>query len=331
MKNNRIDLHAEPRMIMLVALLFTLVSLFLTSFLMISVNDDCIQLYSLFQSDYDYSAITTDLVDEHGFYQFDAGMDFILSTDADKSLNADIIMQSNAPVQQNQVCWDTDTLSTYGIAVSRNLANANDIQIGDRLYSKHIVNGELCEYTVEQILPETMRVRESEDKKYRKGIIIMGYDAQYIENVTYGCVVFSNHPFNEFAAKCTSTPDKILYKEDELQISLLRMLPYLVIMGLISIGATVLCVYLLHKQVSYNFRRLAMLGFEKKLLNRSLKRSITGVTVLSVIISLLCSSWIFIIVVVSPLKILLISLIHMLELVTTLIAARIYTKQLWRK
>ena len=182
---NRIALHAEPRKTIIASLAFTLISFFLMLILILSVNKDAIQLNSLLQSDYDYSVTMQDTVRKDDYYQFNAGIEFTLSDDANTSLNADIVMQSKDSLYTDMVSWNAEPLSTNGVAVSENVAKSNNLHIGDKLYSKHIVNGDSCEYTIEQLLPEAVSVRVTNGMNHSDGIIIMGYDERYIENITH--------------------------------------------------------------------------------------------------------------------------------------------------
>ena len=213
---NRIALHAEPRKTIIASLAFTLISFFLMLILILSVNKDAIQLNSLLQSDYDYSVTMQDTVRKDDYYQFNAGIEFTLSADANTSLNANIVMQSKDSLYTDMVSWNAEPLSTNGVAVSENVAKSNNLHIGDKLYSKHIVNGESCEYVIEQLLPEAVSVRVTNDMNHSDGIIIMGYDERYIENITHSNIVFTKESIN--AAMKAVANDSYGYT-DELLVS----------------------------------------------------------------------------------------------------------------
>lgn len=331
MKKNRIAFHIEPRKTVLVILPFTTISLLLDIFLILSVNKDCAQLYSLCQSKYDFSATTQESVFENDYYQFNAGIAFTLSADAGRSLNADIIMQSVNTLYNDTVYWNADALSTYGVAVSKNLSNSYNLHIGDTLYSKHIVNGAICEYSIEEILPEVANIRAAEGNSYSTGIIIMGYDEKYIENITHNSIVFTKGSVEELSAKSSGIPENIIYREDEISSALQNIIPYLAVFGAISAAIAVMLVSLLTKYISNNFRRLVMLGFKKKRLDSSYFMLTFGCTILSAFTALALSSGIFLFVEISAVKILLLIFMLFIELIALLATSIISNKQLWRR
>ena len=328
---NRIALKAEPRRTAIVLLIFTLISLFLIITLAFSVNKYCMQLNSLIQSGYDYSVTTQEPVFENDYYKFNAGIDFALSADSQTSLNADIIMQIDKSTYTDLVYWNAEFLGTHGIAVSKNIANRNDLHLGDKLYSKHIVNGEICEYVIEQIIPETVFVRANTDKMYSNGIIIMGYDAEYVNNITYNCVVFTNENIDELTAKRTVTPQNIIYRDDEIFTAILGVVPYLVAFSLIAIAAAIIYVYILTKGIACNFRRLLMLGFERKKLNHAYRGYVYMTGIASMIMILAVSCTIFMFADITAIRIILVFWIPIIELITHFIATAISNKRLWRK
>ena len=326
---NRIALHAEPRKTIITALSFTLISFFLMLILILSVNKDAIRLNSLLHSDYDYSVTMQDTVRKDDYYQFNAGIEFTLSADANTSLNADIVMQSKDSLYTDMVSWNAEPLSTNGVAVSENVAKSNNLHIGDKLYSKHIVNGESCEYVIEQLLPEAVSVRVTNDMNHSEGIIIMGYDERYIENIAHSSIVFTKDSINDLSA--IGSPENIVYRDDEIISSLRSIIPYLVVLSVVSIVTTVAFTILLTKSVSSNFKRLIILGFDRKQLNKSFYRLIRSTGSISIIASFALSGIVFLFVNFTAVKLLVLLLIPFIEIITLLIASNISNKRLWRK
>ncbi len=326
---NRIALHAEPRKTIIASLAFTLISFFLMLILILSVNKDAIQLNSLLQSDYDYSVTMQDTVRKDDYYQFNAGIEFTLSDDANTSLNADIVMQSKDSLYTDMVSWNAEPLSTNGVAVSENVAKSNNLHIGDKLYSKHIVNGESCEYLIEQLLPEAVSVRVTNDMNHSDGIIIMGYDERYIENITHSSIVFTKDSINDWST--IGSPENIVYREDEIMSSLRSIIPYLAVLSIVSIVTTVAFTILLTKSFSSNFRRLIILGFDRKQLNKAYYRLIRGTGRISIIASFALSGIVLLFVNYNAVKLLILLLIPFIEIITLLIASNISNKRLWRK
>ena len=326
---NRIALHSEPRKTIITAVAFTLISFFLTLILMLSVNKDAIQLNSLLHSDYDYSITMQDTVQKDDYYKFNAGIEFTLSADADTSLNAVIIMQSKNSVYTDMVYWNAEPLSTNGVAVSENLVNSNKLHKGDKLYSKHIINGESCEYTIEQLLPEAVSIRVTNVMNHSDGIIIMSYDERYIENITHSSIVYTKDSINDLSA--IGSPENIIYRDDEIMLSFRNIIPYLAVLSVISIITTIASIVLLNKSVSNNFRRLIMIGFDRKKLNTVFYRFVHGTGIISIIASFALSGIVFLFVNFTAVKLLILLLILFIEIITLLIASNISNKRLWRK
>lgn len=326
---NLIALHAEPRKTIIASLAFTLISFFLMLILILSVNKDAIQLNSLLQSDYDYSVMMQDTVRKDDYYQFNAGIEFTLSADANTSLNADIVMQSKDSLYTDMVSWNAEPLSANGVAVSENVAKSNNLHIGDKLYSKHIVNGEKCEYTIEQFLPEAISVRATNGTSHSDGIIIMGYDERYIENITHSSIVFTKDSINDLSA--IGSPENIVYRDDEIISSLRSIILYLAVLSVVSIVATVALTVMLTKSFSSNFRRLIILGFDRKQLNKAYYRLVRGTGIISIIASFAFLGIVFLFVNYNAVKLLILLLIPFIEIITLLIASNISNKRLWRK
>ena len=326
---NRIILHTEPKKAVITSLAFILISLLIMLTFVLSINKDVIRLNFLVHSKYDYSATMQDTILKDDYYKFNASIEFALSTDAQIGLNADIIMQSQDSEYTDIIYWKADTISSKGIAISKNLAKRYGLNLGDKLYSKHIVNGENCEYSIEQILPEAVNVRESESISHSDGIIIMGYDEQYIENITYSSIVFTKNSINELSE--SGSPKNIVYREDEIIASLKNIIPYLIVLCIVSILITMILVSLLNKYVSYNFKRLVMLGFDKKKMNKAYYRLVYSVGFISIIVSLALSCTVFIYINFSVMKLLSMMLIMLIEIITLLITSCISNKKLWRK
>ena len=82
-----------------------------------------------------------------------------LSADVNSSLNVDVIMQSETANYTNNLSWNTDTLGKNEIAITKGVADANSLVPGDKLYSKHVVNGSKIAYVIKSILSESKTIR----------------------------------------------------------------------------------------------------------------------------------------------------------------------------
>jgi len=331
LRNTHINLHIAGGKILLMIVIFSLISFLLCLFATLTTNAKFAQLKALWHSDYSYSATTQQSVGRDDYYQFNAGISFTLSPNANASLNADILMQTDTSEYTNTVYWNANKLSTFGVAISRGLAIANNLDIGDKLYSKHNVNGEICEYFVEQILPEVSSSRNLVRTNYSAGIIIMGYDSQYVDNISHIVIVYTNDPIEELSKKYTASPENILYRDNEI-ISVCKVLvPYVAIFILLSVLNTVELVFSLTKCIAQNFRRLIMLGFSSKELDETYYIWICGLGYISIVIAKMISATVLYLT--GPLQISTTSLIliSFIEFATLLIAAAFSRRQLWGK
>lgn len=326
---NRIALHAEPKKTTIISLIFTLISFVLMITLILSVNKAAIQLNSLLHSDYDYSVTMQDIVRKDDYYQFNAGIEFTLSADANISLNADIVMQSKDSIYTDIVSWNTEPLSTNGVAISENLARSNGLRNGDKLYSKHIVDDEIYEYTIDQILPESVSVRSSNELNKSDGIIIMSYDGRYIENITHISIVFTKDSINDLSA--IGSPENIVYRDDEIMSSFQIIILYSAFLIIISIVTAIVFSLSLKNNISSNFRRLVMLGFKKKRLNNAYFKLVHITGIISIIVSTALSGIVFLMVGFSAVKLLIMLSIPSTEIITLIIVSYISNKRLWRK
>ena len=328
-KNSSIALHTDPYRVFPLLLLYIILSLVFIFLLSLSVSKDIIQLNSLLKSGYDYSVTSHNPTLENDYLYFDAGIEFTLSVDSKTSMNADIIMQSNVSIYNDLVYWNADPLSTSGIAISNNLAKKNSLQLGDKLYSKHIVNGEQCKYTIEQIIPDALYVRQKSTSS--NGIIIMGYDARYVENITHKYIFFTNDSIETFSMKFSDTPKEIIYRDDEIKTVILNIVPYLFVFIGLSIALSILMLWLLVSSMKKYFKWLIQVGFDMIRLNRSFYMHTIGLCMIPILFVLILSFSVFLMINASVTSILIIISLPFIETITIILASLIANKRLWRK
>ena len=252
------------------------ISALLTIVASISTTTDLAQLSVLAQSNYDYSAVAPNSTAQDQYIQFNAGIWFALSADSATSLSVDVIMQSEVAEYTDLVHWSTEKLSIRGVAISQNIAEAHNLSAGDMIYSKHVVDGAVCGYRIESIIPAVTGVRVSENSGYNTGLVIMGYDDQYVENITHTSLIFSQEPLEMLAEKCSGTPERIVYREDEIKDVVMHILPYILIYATLSIFCMLGLVYFLSRMIEPNFRRLAMIGYAQQSLNTAYNLLVLG-------------------------------------------------------
>ena len=310
--------------------LFFVISILLSVVASVSTNRDFIQLKSLMCSDYEYTAIMRTPIDQDNYYQFNAGVYFTSSPHAETGLNVEILMQDTEVEYTDSVYWNVGKLGNYDVAISRNIAIDNGLEIGDKLYSKHIVDGIIYEYSVVEILPDVANVRASEEKDYNDGIIVMGFDRQYIENITHHSIVFTKESVDVLASKYSDMPESILYRTDEMLHVFKELLPYLVLFVVLSILNVAGLVFFITKEVVHNFKRLIVLGFERKMLNKSYTRLVIGNGILALLFFLFALVVVFGIVGIDPLQAMFLIVVMFMEFITLLWMATILNRRLWR-
>lgn len=330
MKNIKINLHMERTRVLAIMLFFALLFFMVEISAAVIMRIDCAQLSSLLRSDYIYSATTANQALKDDYFQFDAGISYMLYADAQTSINAEILMQSPDSDYTDSVDWNADELDLYGVAITEGVAKKNDLKIGDKLYAKHIVDGSVYEYTVEQILPELTSVRITSARGYTRGIIIMGYDTQYIDNITHRRIAFSNESIEELALRVSGTPENIVYRSDEIMAVAMKLLPYFLLFVLLSVILVIALTFVVKKTVQYNFKRLIILGFEKKRLNSAYNRLAYAAGISSVIIAAVIAVAFSQLFVFSFVEAAVLLILPLIELATLFVSTRLSKRQLWR-
>ena len=277
MRNGTLNLHIDKQKALFAIVFFVLITALVTIVIVISTNSHFAQLNSLWHSEYKYSAIAEKPIGQDDYFQYNAGISFAYSPDSQFSINTDIVMQTGMSDYTNMVHWNANSLSSFGIAITNSIARSSKLSVGDALYSKHIVSGIMCEYTIEQILPEVNRLRVTEQTNLADGIIVMGYDELYADSISHSTIFFSREPFEKLSEEHSVSPTGIIYRDDEITSVISKIIPFLVAMTLFSIATSFIMAAFITKNVSHNFRRLITLGYDKKMLNVSYNRYLIGI------------------------------------------------------
>ena len=329
MKKNRIDLHMERKRALVIMLFFAVLLSAINIIASITMKTDCAQLSSILRSNYSYSVFVQNPVLENEYYQFDAGISYMVSADSPTSLNAEILMQSINSKYTDLVDWNVEELSMDGVAITKGLAQKNNLTIGDKLYSKHIVDGTVHEYTVEQILPELITARVINGREYTRGMLIMGYDDRYINNISHRCVVFTRDSLDELALKAAGTPESIIYRSDEISVIVRKMIPYCLLFAMLAVIIMILQNRYLNSIVRHNFKRLVILGFGKNELNMAYNYITYSVGISSVLIAALSAIIFYVIVGLSYVELVVIIVLIVVEMATLFISIILSKRQLW--
>ncbi len=309
---------------------FSVIPILLSAIVSISTNRDFMQLNSLVHSNYEYSAIMQKTIKQDNYYQFNAGIYFAVSPYAENRLNVDILMQPVEAEYTDSIDWNAQKLEENEVAISQGIANSNGLEIGDKLYSKHIVDGTLYEYVIAEVLPAVVNVRVSEETEYYDGVIIMGFDKRYVDNITHHSLVFGNEPIDVLASQYSDMPESILYRTDEMLTVFKILVPYVVLFIVLSILNIIGLIIYVTKGVAYNFKRMLRLGFEKEQLNNAYKRIVYGEGLFVLLLSFFVSMVVFSISGITSIHWLLLLIVVFIELIVLLWTATIVNRKLWR-
>ena len=331
MKVSNVKLHMNRKSVITYMVAILAVFLLLTIIVAVSTKNDLAQINSFMHSNYVYSASSSNSVADDSYLQYDAGISFSLSSEVSSDLNAEIVMQTANSQYTDLLHWNTERLSEHGIAISENIASDNEINIGDKLYSKSIVNGEVHEYTVETILPTIIYTRGLEKPFRADGVIVMGYDNQYASNITHRYIIFTSVPIEDLLLQCSSTPYDIVYREDEIASSFGSIAPYMAVYFLLAAGSIVIFVVQFVNKIAHNYRRLIMLGFEKRALSGAYYCTIGKAVFLVIIINAVISTVAFVDSAICATTIAPVVCVLVVELVAAITTMTILNKRLWRE
>lgn len=307
---------------------FSLVTIFINFVIGIVIYPYLAQLKSILNSKYEYSVITKDAIGSDDYYKYDAGICFTIAADKDNSINADIVMQVNGTYYSDNVSWNVEELDKYEVAISEGLANENNLSIGDSIFSKHIVSSEVHNYSIAKIIPDQLVARVTDANANNNGIIIMGYDEEYKDNISYSVIAFTNEDIN---ALTNYAPSKIVYREDEISSMLLKMLPYLLVIVLLSALISLIELLLNRKEIKANFIRLATLGANKKKLNKAYYKCLWTYGIASIIVGAVISYIVLSLVKSVIVAVFIAGIVIVTEVITLSISIFFTNKHLWRK
>lgn len=227
---------------------------------------DLSQMLSLLCSSYDYSAITNQAIEKDCYYRFQNDIYFALSDDFKANINADVLMQSKVVEYTNRLDWNTERLSSDEIAISSALAQNYGLREGDKLYSKNPVYGEVREYKIKEIIPLITEYRTREHKNSIYGIILMGEDESYIDNLVSQFIIYTDMTPDQLNSKYSNMPTDLVYRRTEIKIELGRVIPrFVIFIGMGIVISWAFC-YVLMKTIKKNFIRQIILGYDMQVL-----------------------------------------------------------------
>lgn len=324
--------NLHPRRKSILGCLVALIATFLLISLVVSfaVGTDMFQLNALLRSKYEYSATAQYSTLENTYYQYSAGISFTATEESQTRLNVEVLMQTEEGSYSDAIYWNTAKLNSDGVAVSENVAERYGLNVGDTIFSKHIVDGITKAYIIEKILPVVTSARVSGNGRHSDGIIVMGYDGQYAANISYSCIIFTSEPIEVVAEECSEMPTDILYREDEIITVVIKMLPHLLGYILGAAALVVMAMIFLTKSFAGNFKRLASNGADFGALNHAYYKITIGTGMGLVIISVFISAISFGMADFSPINAVPVVAVAIAESITSIATATISNKHLWR-
>ena len=126
---------------------FLLISLVVS----VTVGTNMSQLNTLLHSKCEYSAIAQHSAAENTYYQYNAGISFTTAADSKTRFNAEVLMQTGEGHYSDAIYRNTTNLNRNGVAVSKNIADHYGLDVGNTIFSKHIVDGEAGAHVAQQL------------------------------------------------------------------------------------------------------------------------------------------------------------------------------------
>jgi hypothetical protein len=262
-ENREVQLHIEAKISLFSVLLFSILSISLSFLFIVPTNNQWIQLISLIRAPYDYTAIIDKPIGVDDYYVYESGIVFMVSTTSDFRINAEILMQTDGSDYSPLMPLPREHLDAHEVAISQNIAVANGLKTGDKLFSKHLVSSRSTEYTIKQILLASI-APQSEKARYSDGVILMGFDEAYVSNIAHRIVVFSSSRVMDLSDIYGVYPFSIEYRSDVIWNTIKDLISPTLIAILSSIIVVLLQSCFFARCCRHNYKRLLLLGYPER-------------------------------------------------------------------
>ena len=142
-------------------------------------------------SKWNYSVVVDKCLPEDTYGLLDRTLSFSESRELNDPLNAVVLMEmGNTHTQYDFLAaCDIDTIASSEIAVSKNILELNNLQVGDYLYCRNKINNQIEEYRISFSLPTLYGVSKT-DVSYEKGVMIIGNNQEYVNNLSFKNIYF---------------------------------------------------------------------------------------------------------------------------------------------
>ena len=330
LKGSSVRFHPNPKLVLIVTASYALLSFLLVVVIVMLGNNILGRLITLNKCDYQYSATMEKSIGQDDYYLFEAAIGFTRFRESSQGINAEVMMQTTKSDYIDLVNWSVDSFLIYEVAISADVARAYGLTIGSALYSKHIVDGNVYEYTVTQLLPYFPGTGISLSHSYAEGVIIMGYDSRYDQNISHTTIFFTNDPIIDLTKKFSETPINIVYRDDMIATIQGKLVPYLILIGALGIVLTLaFSQALMHMAIS-DYKRFIMIGFRKHDLSRAFCTYNATPFVLSVFCTAALSAGMILLLNISLGATWFLIILLLVELITFIITSFISKWRVWR-
>lgn len=326
---NKLVLHMEQKKAFMLISLFSVLIMALGVIILVVINQSTNHISTLMGSSYEYSVISAKPVEQDEYFRYAAGISFSLQPEIESAVKGEILMQSDVAAYTDQLSWNANALSSTEIAVSTGLAKENGIAVGTKLYSKHVISGEIVEYTVKQILPEISSTRFT-DNKFTSGVVIMGYDSIYADNLSHEYVIYTQLPIEDLTVMTDGTLKNIVYRDDEIRNLIFNIAPYVLVLAGISSILLAILDSLIVKEIRCNLKRMIALGFEKKRLDKVYRKTVYRCICLPIVPNCISMGAVMMFTGVSKCKFSILCMTSFLNIIILVITTEMQRKRLWR-
>ena len=246
------------------------------------------QIDFLNDGDYQYTYQTTSSTKENDYLNC-TSVYFYTDSSLSTSLIGDCLMMLENSIYNSETPIKLDkSLERREVVLSYNLAKQHNLNVGSKVYSKHNIKNVVEEYTIVEILPVSYGVLRV-DYNINYGVILIGCDADYIENTNYSYVGFSkddpSHLIQTNGAGLISLDTKETYHQELLD----KVFLWQGAMILMVAFLTLLFVVLHWKNQKNYYDRLAINGCPTKKINTQIFLDIALPGIVGLLLSLIFS------------------------------------------
>ena len=330
MNNANVDLHYTRKKVIFLVLMNGLLTFAAILLSIVPANDSLTQLFSLLHSKYHYSAFMQQTVLSNDYCVFNAGIEFSLARNSQTSINADIVMQTAESEYTDSVYWNAKRLGDTEIAITQNLASRNHLHVGDSLFSKNVIDGLIYEYSITQIVPETSNIRTLQGTSLKNGIIIMGYQKAYVDNISHEYVAYTNSLLDEMAHSFVEMPRSPLYRDDEIRYTATAIIPYIILLVVLYSALILIQAIFINREVRVNYKRLLALGADLKRLNKSHSKLLCFTSLGSGVIAIILSLTVGFLIGINRLFLIILLFILVVHMVVLYSYVSYSEKKMWR-